>query len=114
MVRHKALLNSNVTLEDVIRADEARERAYQEYERTHQFQDWQNFETVKAAIAPCLYDDYLEYLSRECGSESRQWLEDEDDFKKWSDPNDQSVRLFWLQGIPGAGKSFSLHEKNMI
>jgi hypothetical protein len=112
MVRHKTLLNSEVTREDIVRADEARETAYQEYERTHQFQDWQNFEMVKAAIAPCLYDDYLELLSKEYKSESGQWLEGENDFKKWSDPNNHSIRCFWLQGIPGAGKLFTLHGQN--
>jgi len=37
IIRHKALMNSEVTMESVVQAYEAREKAYQEYERTHQF-----------------------------------------------------------------------------
>ena len=97
-------------MESVVQAYEARERAYQEYERMHQFQDWQNFEGVRVALSPYLYDNDLEAFRRECQVESGQWLEEEDNFKKWSDPNDHSVRLFWLQGIPGAGKSSASRE----
>ena len=113
IIRHKALMNSEVTLESVVQAYEERERAYQEYERTHQFQDWQNFEGVKSAISPYLYDDDLEAFRRECQVESGQWLEEEDNFKKWSDPNDHLVRLFWLKGIPGAGTSSVSREQNI-
>jgi len=110
LTRHKALINSEVPLASVIQAYEAREKAYQEYERMHQFQDWQNFEGVRVALSPYLYDNDLEAFRKECQVESGQWLEEEDDFKKWSDPNDHSVRLFWLQGIPGAGKSSASRE----
>jgi hypothetical protein len=96
-------MNSEVTLENILQAYDSRERAYMEYDRMHDFQDWQNFETVKAAMAPYLYDDDLEAFRRECQSESGQWLEEENSFKRWSDPSDHSVRLFWLQGMPGAG-----------
>ena len=80
-------MNSEVTLESIAQAYEAREKAYQEYERTHQFQDLQNFEAVRAAISPYLYDSELEAFRRECQVESGLWLEEEDNFKKWSDPN---------------------------
>jgi hypothetical protein len=106
-------MNSEVTLENVVQAYEARRRAYQESERTHDFQEWQNFECVRTAISPYLYDNDLEALSRECQVESGQWLEEEDDFKKWSDPNDQSSRVFWLQGIPGAGTFSASHKLNI-
>ena len=53
-------MNSEVTLENILQAYDSRERAYMEYDRMHDFQDWQNFEAVRAAIAPYLYDDDLE------------------------------------------------------
>jgi len=106
-------MNSEVTLENVVQAYEAREKAYREHEITYKFQDWQNFEAVKTAISPYLYDDDLEAFRRECQVESGQWLEEEDNFKKWSDPNDHSVCLFWLQGIPGAGTSSVSLEQNI-
>jgi hypothetical protein len=108
MVRHKALMNSEVTLENIVQAYEARERAYHEYERTHQFQDQQNFEDAKCALMPYLYDEDLENFGRECQVGSGQWLQEEDRFKSWSDASEQSIRLFWLQGIPGAGTSREL------
>jgi hypothetical protein len=69
---------------------------------------------VRAAISPYLYDNDLEAFRRECQVESGQWLEEEDNFKKWSDPDDHSVRLFWLQGIPGAGTSFASREQHIM
>lgn len=84
-------MKKEVTLNSVIQVYEARERAYQGYERTHQFQYWQNFETVKAAISRYLYDDDLEAFRREYQVESAQWLEEEENFKKWSDPNVHSL-----------------------
>jgi hypothetical protein len=106
-------MNSEVTLENILQAYDSRERAYMEYDRMHDFQGWQNFEAVRAAIAPYLYDDDLEAFRRECQSESGQWLEEENSFKRWSDPSDQSIRLFWLQGMPGAGTSFAFHNLNI-
>ena len=98
-------MNCEVTLVNIVQAYDAREKAHQEYERNHQFQDWQNFEGVKTAISPYLYDNDLEAFRRECQVEPGKWLEEDQNFKKWSDPNDLSVRLFWLHGIPGAGRS---------
>jgi hypothetical protein len=105
-------MNSEVTLENVVQAYEARERAYQEYERTHQFQDRQNFEDAKVALSPHLYDADLEKFGRECPIESGEWLQKEDSFKNWANANHCSVRLFWLQGIPGAGTSRALYESD--
>ena len=113
MIRHKALMNSEVTLENILQAYNSRERACMEYDRMRDFQDGQNFETVRAAIAPHLYDDDLEAFRRECESKSGQWLEEEKNFKRWSDPSDHSVRRFWLQGMPGAGTSFAFHNLNI-
>jgi len=112
IIRHKALMSNEVTLENVVQAYEARARAYQEYERTHRFQDQLNFEDAKAALMPHLYDGDLEKFGRECHTGSGQWLQEEETFRNWVDANDHSVRLFWLQGIPGAGTSPLSHKSD--
>ena len=94
MVRHKALMNREVTLENVIQAHEMREGDFQEYERTNKFQDRQNSEDVKVALSPYLYDKELEIFREKCLPETGQWLKEEKIFQKWSDLNEQSVRLF--------------------
>jgi hypothetical protein len=97
-------MNSEVTLESIIRADEDRRRVFDAHERMQDHQDWQDFEAARSGLDPYLYDADLERLANECQPDAGQWLEEDDSFKKWSDPNDNSARVFWLQGIPGAGK----------
>lgn len=49
----KALMNGAVTHQNVVHACGAHEGARDEYDGTHWLQDWQIFETMKAAIYLC-------------------------------------------------------------
>jgi hypothetical protein len=110
ITRHTILVDSEVTLADISEAHAARIRAYEEYERAQNFQQRQQFEIVKSSLSPKLYDVDLDNLQRQSYGDAGQWLDDEEDFRKWSDPNDESARLLWLEGIPGAGAIFLITE----
>jgi hypothetical protein len=101
--RHAHLMIGEVTLTDIVKAHEAREQAVEKYTRDEEFQRRQDFESVKQSLLPKLYDDELEEFSKRRCPHSGEWLESDDQFSRWLDPKDKSQRLFWLQGIPGAG-----------
>jgi hypothetical protein len=97
-------MNSEVTFESIIRADKDRKTSKDMYESIQEHQDWQSFEAARSGIDPYFYEGDLERLVNESPLEAGRWLEDDASFKKWSDMNNNSARMFWLQGIPGAGK----------
>jgi hypothetical protein len=102
---HVTLMDSEVTLANIIEADAARAKAYEEYERNEAARQAQQFESMRLLLSPHLYDDELERLRRKYYAKSGEWLENEDRFRKWIDPINHSTNLFWLIGIPGAGKT---------
>jgi len=103
MERHRLLLDSEVNLAHITEAHTARLQAYKEYEQTHEFQQRQDFASIKSSLNPQLYDQELERISKDCIGETGQWLRTQDAFRAWSDPHDVVHRVLWLEGIPGAG-----------
>jgi hypothetical protein len=103
MERHRLLLDNQATLSHITEAHAARVRAYREYEDTYEFQQRQDFATVKSSLNPQLYDDELERLRVTCTVESGKWLKRKESFSLWSDTNNLLDRLLWLEGIPGSG-----------
>ena len=101
--RHNNLMIGEVTLADIRKAHEAREQALKRYTRDEDFQRRQDFEAVKQGLRPKLYDDELEGYRRIHCPGTGEWLDSNDQFCRWLDPKNKSQRLFWLQGIPGAG-----------
>ena len=106
---HKALITETVTLEDIVRAQEARNLALTEYDRAQKFRDYQAFRAVRDEINPELGYEKLDDLLRQTIQGSGIWLDKEEKFMNWLDPVDRTVRYFWLCGIPGAGM---LHIRN--
>ncbi|KAF2138225.1 uncharacterized protein K452DRAFT_90147 [Aplosporella prunicola CBS 121167] len=104
--KHRNLMDSEVTLANIMEADAARLDAYRRYEQNQEFQQRQDFNTAKTSLSPALYDHELERIKRECSVQSGNWLETLEQFRSWLDPSKSTTRLFWLQGIPGAGKTF--------
>jgi hypothetical protein len=103
MERHRLLLDNQATLSHITEAHAARVRAYREHEDAYEFQQRQDFATVKSSLNPQLYDDELERLRVTCTVEAGEWLKRKEFFSLWSDPNNLLDRLLWLEGIPGSG-----------
>ncbi|KAK0710470.1 hypothetical protein B0T21DRAFT_387385 [Apiosordaria backusii] len=94
-----------VTIANITQDIADRERAYKEYEKQHEFQDLENYRLLRGKLSPSLYADGLQEFTRTCSQNSGTWLPETVEFKKWADVNNKSRLCFWLQGIPGAGKT---------
>jgi hypothetical protein len=75
------------------------------WQRTFEFQEMQDFNGVHAYISPTLYDDELDKLRRRICERTGRWLQREEALKEWMDASNGATRVFWMQGIPGAGKT---------
>lgn len=104
--KHAMLMQGEVTLAHIIEVDEGRKLALQEYERAHESEDRRALDSVTSSLNPVLYDKDLERLSSNCAVGTGHWLSGNSSYIKWRDAVDDSSRLFWIQGIPGAGKSY--------
>lgn len=104
--QHRILMDGSITLAHVVEAHAARQRAFKEFERQHQFRQSQDLEAVKSSLSPALYDRDLQRLKTCRIVGSGDWLFSQKEYNTWIDVSDKTSRLLWLQGIPGAGKLF--------
>jgi len=102
--RHSQLLGQNITFEHIRREEEARDRLFKEFQDAEDHRARQKFEALRIAISPPEYSERLAWLEGRICPGTSNWLENDDDFRNWLDQSDQTPRLLWLQGIPGAGK----------
>lgn len=75
------------------------------WQRTFEFQETQDFNGVYAYISPTLYDDELDKLQRRICERTGRWLQREEALKEWMGASNAATRVLWMQGIPGAGKT---------
>ncbi|KAI1481969.1 hypothetical protein F4774DRAFT_417330 [Daldinia eschscholtzii] len=106
MEHHKAIMTANVTLEEILRAEQARKSALEEYGRAQVFRESQTFSVIRNELNPHNHDTELTNILRRSSVTSGDWLNDEPNYRKWCDPTDHDVRRLWLHGIPGSGKTF--------
>ncbi|KAJ8129744.1 hypothetical protein O1611_g3888 [Lasiodiplodia mahajangana] len=104
--RHKLLMTSQVTLEDVAQSYEARKQAMHEYEEQQKFRDRQDFEALASEYSPSTYHRKLAQILDITAPGSGGWLAQKPEFIQWSDKNNVVNRCLWLYGIPGSGKTF--------
>lgn len=105
---HRNLMGGEVTLAHITEAHAARLSAQEKYERDSERDEDMEFEMIKTSIRPHFYYSDLERIRRNCSIEAGDWLEKDEHFTMWQDTADQSVKILWLSGIPGAGLSISL------
>ena len=97
------MLNEHVTTDQITQEYDARQLAYEarrDYDKTNSDKD---YETARNYIAPRFYEKELEKFHRGIHPKSGNWLHENDQFKRWLDTDDLTMRTLWLQGIPGAG-----------
>ncbi|KAK1765267.1 hypothetical protein QBC33DRAFT_496016, partial [Phialemonium atrogriseum] len=104
--RHARLLGENITFEHIRREEEARIKSFAEIRESEVFRGKQKFQALETAICPQMYDDRLDWLRRRACPGTERWLARDQVFSQWMDMGSQLTRLLWLQGIPGAGKTF--------
>ncbi|PVH83873.1 hypothetical protein DL98DRAFT_486212 [Cadophora sp. DSE1049] len=104
--RHTSLMRNEVRLEHIREEHEARLRALEHFDRTERSHRLQEYNAIKEAISPRTYEGDLDRIRSRICEGTGKWLLRNDTFIKWLDQSDMSVRLMWLEGIPGAGKTF--------
>ncbi|XXH03322.1 hypothetical protein Hte_009720 [Hypoxylon texense] len=103
MEKHSFLLCNELSMGDVLEADEARREAYAHYEKEREFRDCQNFQSIETYISPPLYDDALDSLRLSRCTSTGTWLQQDPTFCRWLDSTDVPTSVIWIRGIPGAG-----------
>ncbi|GAQ07430.1 hypothetical protein ALT_4751 [Aspergillus lentulus] len=104
--RHALLMRNEVRLEHIREEHDTRLRAFEHFKNAEKSHRLQRFYAIKADMSPRMYDDKLNwYHSRVCEG-TGTWLFKDDVVKDWLNINNGSSRVVWLQGIPGAGKTF--------
>ena len=115
ITRHKILLDSEVTVTNIVDAYDARCLALKEFEENRQSREQLRFKDLKDSMMPRLYDADQERLLETCCRDTGYWVQNEALVQCWSDPDWQKVPLLWLSGIPGAGVcSFTAHNPRLI
>ncbi|KAL2672527.1 hypothetical protein Neosp_013239 [[Neocosmospora] mangrovei] len=104
--KHSNLLRSEVTVLDIQQAREARLRSSEHFTRAEAFQELQKYLGLKARLSPNMYDDRLDWLRNRRTSGCATWLFQDEKFCEWLDTSKNTVVWIWLQGIPGAGKTY--------
>ncbi len=102
--RHTTLMRNEVTFKHIKEEYEARAKALSHYDQESEFRASQQFQALKTYASPTLYDERLDWLLNRSCRDSGQWLARDQSFLDWLDMSNQSTRLLWLQGIPGAGR----------
>ncbi|KAF4628634.1 hypothetical protein G7Y89_g9520 [Cudoniella acicularis] len=105
--KHSQILRSEVTIGHIRKAHEARAHAFDSFKRIEDSQASQRFQSLETAITPRFYDNELDRLRRQSCQGTTKWLLQNSIFNQWLDVSSPSIDLLWLQGIPGAGKTFT-------
>ncbi|KAF2677177.1 hypothetical protein K458DRAFT_436809 [Lentithecium fluviatile CBS 122367] len=104
--KHKSLMTSNVTLEHILEAKEFRRRTLSKYEEDVKFQNDSRFKDLSSIMASPSCKSRLQSAIEASSPSSGEWLFNNPTFQKWLSPGSSFQRLLWIQGIPGAGKTF--------
>ena len=102
--RHKTLMRNEVRLEHIREEHEARVRSFEHFERTEKHHRQQEYNAIRADISPTCYNSKLDWILGRAYEGTGNWLLRHDTFVNWLDTANHSTKIFWLQGIPGAGK----------
>ncbi|MCJ1267692.1 hypothetical protein MMC22_007578 [Lobaria immixta] len=106
ITRHTSLMRNEVRLEHIREEHDARLRALEHFEESEKSNRQREYHTIKIAISPKFYDDKLDWVYGRICEGTGKWLMGDSTFAKWLDVADLSTKIIWLQGIPGAGKTF--------
>ncbi|KAL9115839.1 MAG: hypothetical protein Q9227_000207 [Pyrenula ochraceoflavens] len=100
------LLRNEVRLEHIQAEYHARNRALEHFERTEKHHRQQEYESIRTNVSPKTYDDVTYHLQSRLLAGTEKWLLRDATFQRWLESSETSMRLLWLQGIPGSGKTY--------
>ncbi|EEU34916.1 uncharacterized protein NECHADRAFT_39728 [Fusarium vanettenii 77-13-4] len=105
IARRRELMRTEVRLEEIRAADEARRRELEHFAKVEEAAIKQEYSNLRAQVSPKTYDHEL-YLHHGAVCEGTgKWLFRDPSFEDWVDHSKETTRILWLKGIPGAGKT---------
>ncbi|KAN0108843.1 hypothetical protein V8E51_008585 [Hyaloscypha variabilis] len=104
--RHTLLMRNEVRLEHIREEYDARLRALEHFEKTERSHLRQEYNTIKEAISPRIYEDELYRIRGRICEGTGKWLLRDATFAEWINGSERPTKPIWLQGIPGAGKAY--------
>ncbi|KAM7210966.1 hypothetical protein V8F06_013646, partial [Rhypophila decipiens] len=104
--RHLTLMRTEVRLEHIKEEYDARVRAMEHFEKTEREHMRQEYHRILTDINPKFYDSKLDEVAGRLCSGTGQWLLGDDKFAQWLDPGKTEHKMLWLEGIPGADKTY--------
>ncbi|WYZ35798.1 hypothetical protein EsH8_X_000445 [Colletotrichum jinshuiense] len=104
--KHSLLMRNEVTILDITEARKARVRSSLHFMQAEAHQQRQKYQGLKSRMSPNLHDDRLDQLRNRCVPDCGTWLFRDEKFCEWLDDSNKTAVWLWLQGIPGAGKTY--------
>ncbi|CAI4219752.1 unnamed protein product [Parascedosporium putredinis] len=104
--RHCSQLRNRVQLEHLHDEANARTRAFEHFEKSEKANQRAEYRRIRESFSPKEYYADLERLGSLVCKGTDHWLEKDEDFLGWLQPSQTTGQIIWLQGIPGAGKTF--------
>ncbi|KAK0630428.1 hypothetical protein B0T17DRAFT_607368 [Bombardia bombarda] len=105
--RNTSLMRNEVRLEHIREEHVARLTALDHFETTKTIHLQLEYQTIETRIRPIFYHSRLGHINSQMCQGTHKWLLQDEAFVKWLNPTGTSTRSLWIQGIPGAGKTFS-------
>jgi hypothetical protein len=104
-------MESGASIEDFEAIQNSRQAAINVFEKQMKDQDNLRREIVQAWLGPfncesCESQQRTHLSTRSVCKDPGRWLLDNPRFQDWLNPDYCSKPLLWLNGIPGAGKTF--------
>ncbi len=103
--RYSKLTTTEENLVGIDKAREARNQSYNHFAHEAQLTR-QKYLALQARVSPELYDRRLGFLRDRCVPKCAEWLLRHETFTNWLDVRNTTLPSLWLQGIPGAGKTY--------
>jgi hypothetical protein len=104
--QHTSLIRSEVRLEHIRLAYDLRDKALEHFERTETANQRAEYSRIREDIKPQSHEAlFASYHARICTG-TGDWLLRDASFKQWFGPKNTTIKMLWLRGIPGAGKSY--------
>ena len=105
ITQHRELMRTEVRLEEIRAASDAREKELDHFARAEESAIRQEYSTLHTHVAPKPYDKELDRNHAAVCKGTGKWLFRDQSFTDWANYSKGSAQILWLRGIPGAGKS---------
>lgn len=96
-------MRNEVRLEHIREEHDARLKALEHFKNGERAHRLQQYHAINADINPRGYDDKLNWYHGRVCEGTGIWLLQDGAFRDWLNLVDGTLRVLWLQGIPGAG-----------